>query len=682
MNYAMKIQKENIWKLLYCLALLFFIVSYACGLTSHSFGSVYFLSLTYFTSFCAFIFFFFFAQKSENILYQLLVIYLFVSVFFDLSYFSEYTSKTYLLNILIGGLVINLPAIIMLVYVFKKNLFYKIRKTIKNYWELLVLLFIFILFSYETLNTMTRLDSNIYYTYLQSAKSWDLSFNTISLFKLGGHQSIAYTIWGLIGVYLFPNSAIGIRIVHIFMTCISLLAIYCILKKLLPTKNFVRIILFLATALFAFNPLILGIIYDITLDLPLLCFYLWTLYSLLYNKKIFLFFSSVFLLLSKETGIILLFGIAAGWGIVHLYTTYTQYKSECWKKIDYWTICCMGIPFVIMLLTLCFSGIWRQDKLSAKSSSSKQLMDSFGMNYDNSLIKIKELFLLNFSWIITLLILIFIIILLVKKEKIKVVKKQLVANAMPLLISFLSFVLFQFIYITYCHIRYIMPYLPGFLFLFLLLLIITCSAKQVIVILSIIVTLLFSECFYTTDPVSRQLCDTIDIGSTNICSTRTFVRDSDYTVRTKRTHQNLIEYFQLTQSAIYNRQHLYFLWAFEEFINEIHYDDNTYIAVAPIYENGGNGMTWISLFGRWYSNELFYDTDTNKLTDDTLKTSLNISVIKDNSAVPYNDYERIFLITFPYNSLFDNDSFLNNFEIKNNFVIQKRGWEIQVYQIK
>lgn len=676
-------KRENVWTLLYCFALLTFIMSYICGLTSYSYKSVCLLTMTYLFSYGAFMCFFFFTNRPRHILYQLLPIYLFAALFFDLSCFSQYVSKPNALNILLGGLTINFPVIIMFVYIgSRKSIYCRVAQIIRKHWELVGLLFLFLLLSFETLNTITRGDSNIYYTYLQNAKFWDLSFNTISLFKLGGHQSIGYTIWGLLGTYLFPNSPSGIRIINIIMVCLSILALYCVLEKLLPLNVYKRVILFLSTCLFAFNPLVLGTIYDINLDLPALCFYLWVLYSLLYDKKILLFFSSAFLLFSKEIGIILLFGIAVGWGIAQLYTAYTDNKENFWKSLDYWKICCMAVPCIIMGLTLCFSSLWRQDRMRAKKNTSKQLMDSFGINLDNNIIKLKELFCLNFAWIFSLFILICIVALLLQKRKFKA-NKNIILQSMPILVSFVMFVAFQFIYITYTHIRYIYAYLPGFLLVFLSLIVVTYSPRQAIAILSTTAILLLCECFYTLDPISRQLCDTINIGYTDIISTRTFVRDSDYSIRTKKTHPKLIKYFQLASGeASYNRQDLYFLWAFEKFIDEIDYDDNTYIAVAPIYEIDNNNMTWISLFGRWYSNELFYDNRTHKLVEDTSKTSLNISVIKDESEVPYAEYDRVFLISFPYNELFDNDKFLSSFDVKNYFKVCKRGWEIQVYQIK
>ena len=221
-----------------------------------------------------------------------------------------------------------------------------------------------------------------------------------------------------------------------------------------------------------------------------------------------------------------------------------------------------------------------------------------------------------------------------------------------------------------------------FIAAFFIILNLSINKKVEIILATCCLCLIIIQNFYTLDFVSRNVCNLIDIGKSELITTRTFVRSSENTIQTKKTDPLLINELQQTQSAIYNRQYLYFLSAFEKFLEEIQYDENTYIAVAPIYEKGGEGMTWISLFGRWYSNELFYDENTNKCVDNPSKTKLNISVISDNRDINYDNYERIYLITFPYNKLFDNKEYLEQFKTISSFTVSEKLWEIYVYQLK
>ena len=682
MNFVSKTIKNlvNSWKTLYLAVLVFFIISYCYGFTWHNIRSIFVLTFTYLLSFYAFLIFFLHSRSSVDVFNQIFVVYFFAAVFYDASFFSPYVEKTYMINNVIGIISINIPLLVMIIYFFYEGkLFNKLQIGIKNNWGLILIIALYLVLSLETINSMTRLDTNIYYTYLQDAKFWNLSFDTVMNFKLGGHQSIGYTVWALIGVYLTPDSPAGIRLVNIFLVCISILALYSVYIKIFPLKS--KILTYLAVAFFAFNPLILGIIYEINLDLPLVCFYIWTIYSIMYNKQIFLLVSSFLLVFSKETGILLLFGCVLGWMCIQFYEIYSQKALKIWYKIfSFKTAFILCFSPALLLLSMLFTPLWRQDSLHVNNQS-VQSMDSFGFNLENTSIKIKELFILNFSWILVILVVIGLGILFFNKKR-KLYDREKIIQILPLLISWLIFLVFQFVYITYCHIRYITPYLPMFIAAFFIILNLYINKKVEIILATCCLCLIIIQNFYTLDFVSRNVCNLIDIGKSELITTRTFVRSSENTIQTKKTDPLLINELQQTQSAIYNRQYLYFLSAFEKFLEEIQYDENTYIAVAPIYEKGGEGMTWISLFGRWYSNELFYDENTNKCVDNPSKTKLNISVISDNRDINYDNYERIYLITFPYNKLFDNKEYLEQFKTISSFTVSEKLWEIYVYQLK
>lgn len=683
MNYVSKTIKNlvNSWKMLYLTVLVFFIISYCYGFTWHNIRSIFVLTFTYLLSFYAFIIFFLHHRTSKDVFKQLFALYLFAAVFYDLSFFSPYVEKTYMINNVIGIISLNIPLLLMFIFAFYKgNIFKDLMALIKNKWGLILIVAIYIGLSLETVDSMTRLDTNIYYTYLQDAKFWNLSFDTVMNFKLGGHQSIGYTLWALIGVYLTPDSPAGLRLINIFLVCISIFALYSVYIKIFPSKS--KIFPYLAVAFFAFNPLILGIIYEINLDLPLVCFYIWTIYSIMNNKPIFLLISSFFLVFSKETGIILLFGCALGWMCIQFYEIYSQKAIKLWYKIfNFKTAFIFCFSPALLLLSMLFTPLWRQDSLHVNNQS-VQTMDSFGINLENTSIKIKELFILNFSWIMVILMVIGLCLLFFNKKGRKIYDRKKFIQILPLLISCLFFIAFQFVYITYCHIRYITPYLPMFIAGFFIILNLAMNKKVEIILTTCCLCLILIQNFYTLDFVSRSVCNLINIGKSELITTRTFVRSSENTIQTKKTAPLLINELQQTQSAIYNRQYLYFLSAFEKFLEEIQYDEKTYIAVAPIYEKGGEGMTWISLFGRWYSNELFYDENKNKCVDNPSKTKLNISVVSDNSDIDYDNYERIFLITFPYNKLFDNKKYLEQFEPISSYTVSEKLWEIYVYQLK
>lgn len=675
---------NNIWKIMYFVSFVLAGISFVYGVTGHNYRSIIVLTVVFILSFMAFCAFFMFDRKNVEIIYQLWPIYGFFCLFYNSSFLSDCVEKRYLINNIIGILVLNIPFFFITVWcACDKWKIRNIKKTLQSKWEIFLVSIIFAILSFDTLSTMTRLDSNIYYTYLNEAKYWNLSFDTIINFKLGGHQSIGYTLWGLIGVYLTPDSPLGVRVINVLLVISSIFCLSAIYQKIMPIHS--RIICVLAVAAFAFNPLILGIIYEINLDLPSECFYIWVLYALLYDKKLLFLCSSLLLVFSKETGILLLFGVAVGWGVSWVITFITKYKTvslkKMIKKIPMKMCALFMVAPVLMLISMKFTSIWRQESLNVQNQSG-QGMDTFGINLENTIIKLKEIFLINFSWIGTLIIVGCLIVIIIKKKKRYMIMKKSLIQGLPLYISCLFFMIFQFIYITYCHIRYIIPVLPGMISIMIVLLYSVMPKKKIVYLMMGYLTVILAQNFYTLDPVSKMVCHTIDIGTTKIISTRTFVRSTENTIQTEKSNPKLIQELQLTQSAIYNRQYMQFLDAFEKMLDDINYDDSTFVAVAPIYENEVERMTWISLFGRWYSDELFYDAKKKHLTDDVTKQRINVAVINSQDDINYQEYDRVYLISFPYNNHFDEKSFLNKFSYIDSFVVQKKFWEIDVYRLK
>lgn len=686
MNQRLKISviKNNGWKLLYLLSFLTITASFFYGITYHNRRSIFCFSVAFIFSLIGFLLTMKLSNDKKKVIYQqLFPVYLLFSSFWILSMFSKESVKTYQVNNYIGLGSLLIPLICLtLFFILQKNVKYYFYIPIK-YFELTILVVFFIALSIPTFTSWTRLDTNTYYTYLLDGKAWNLSFDTISLFKLGGHQCYGYSLWGLIGVYLTPQSPVGIRIINVLLASISIICFYAILKKLKLTSS--RPIIILLTAAFALNPLILGTIYEINLDLPSTCFYIWAVCFLLYKKNILFLFSTLFLVFSKETGILLLAGIGIGWFISHIYSLYRKYQGSFFKFIDWKVIGIFAAPLIILLATIKMGLLWRQDKSSLGISTSNT-MDRIGTDAPNTLIKLKEIFILNFSWIITgVIILTFCIYIVQIFRKKRKFQWNFLFDAsrgyLLIIISWIFIVAFQFIYITYCHIRYIMPCIIGMIII-LAMLVCKAFSKQVQVFsITVIVCLLFIENFYTLDPISKYVCNTINIGDTKIYTTRTYVRSSQNIAQTAETHPELIPYLEMTQSALYNRQFMYFEDAFEKFLKTIQYDENTFIAVAPIYDKVAD-MTWISLFGKWYTHNLYYNPATYQVVEDTSMDLLNLSIITAPNEIEFDKYTHVYLISFPYNELFDEETYLKQFDFTNTFSIKEKLWRIDVYQLK
>ena len=665
MRQLLRIKHINHDIILYIFSAVSMLLSFILGVKNQQIWSLIFMSGSFIVSFFAC----FFVNNKQKYL-KIIPIYLGLAIFWNLSFYYCFRQidLRHKLNAIIGIISLNVPIIVAII----KNIHNNITPVLKTRWKkyliCLGISLVYVLLSLDTLTTITRLDSNIYYNALSDATNWDMSFDSVRELFLGGHTCIGYTLFGMIGAYITPNSALGIRLINIVLVVISIFAFYSMLEMFIESKTQCGLL----TSLFAFNPLILGIIYEINLDLPQTCFYIWTLYFAIKRDYLYMITSSILLLYSKETGIILLFGIYFGYLI---YDIIKIFKEKNIKNLE-WKFYIIGIFLGgLGILNKLMGVLWRQDSLEASSSlSGQKTMDSFTLNRANIFTKTKELFLVNFAWIVIAVIIVCLLINIVKRKG-----KTEYKNFLPILCSFLFFVAFQYVYITYIHIRYIMPYIVGLIVIFGILLNTTFSKWIIGIMESIIVVLSLIQCFYTLDPVTRGVFPNINIGGTEIITTRTFRRGINNEAWLRQDDEAKMACLDMTQSAIYNRQYMYFQFAFEEALKTVQYDNNTLIIISPTYEELP-GMTWICLFGQWYTDKLYYDPCTYRLSENKELPSLKMAIYDDNILLDLNGYERVFYFDMPYNNL--NNDYMYNISYIKSYKVEKKDWIINIYEVK
>ena len=660
--FKSKTQEINVSKILYILSIILVFGSYYLGIEGRSKKSPFLMAISYLVSIVAFVF-----VKNRELYKQLFPIYLVGALIWDIAYVKCIGNMDVIHILLanIGVVCLNIPIIYMVIRWLLNGV--QIKSLLKSNCLCMIICFIFVVFSLSTLSSMARLDTNIYYNYFQNVNNWNLGLDTINAFFLGGHQCIGYALSGAIGIWLCPNSPIGIRIINIILVIITIFQLYSILKKFLKNEY----VTFAYTLLFSCNPLILGIIYEINLDLPMTCFYIWVLSSL-YNRDYITFFAtSMLLVLSKETGIILLFGICVGW---LMYIFIQQGKKAVNKK----NICILGLFAVVGLFWLSnqvLGLLWRQKSLSGDASY--VTMDSFAIQKDNVIAKTKELFCVNFSWMLVILFICCLIICIIKHCRISNDKLRIL---LPTLVSFLLFVIFQYVYITYVHLRYIMPVIVGEIIILAVTSSMAVSTKKQGIMVGILAVCFFAESFWTVDPITQMAFPQIDVGSSKIMTTRVFTRGID-NAATPRTDDDLqITSLEMTQSAIYNRQFMYFELLFQKILQEINYNNETLLVISPTYE-GYDGMTRMCFFGDWYSEDIHYDKTNYRLTSDSRKPIVNC-IVWGEKEIDLENYKNVYYIDFPYNKNFDNDEIIANLQYSNKLKIEKYGWDASVYQLK
>lgn len=148
------------------------------------------------------------------------------------------------------------------------------------------------------------------------------------------------------------------------------------------------------------------------------------------------------------------------------------------------------------------------------SGSGELLYNTFGFQWDNIATRLKEFFMINFTWIFTFVVLIGIVWLLWKKRW---KKSQICAEYIAGIIGILaSYGIFMCLYITSGAIRYNVVFTLLFTVLGFLMLVEITDKKVSVVISVAALCLMAVQNFYSIDVVTNALFRTVEVGNTKL----------------------------------------------------------------------------------------------------------------------------------------------------------------------
>lgn len=669
-------------RLFFVLSIICTMISYLAHLLGYSYvslsGIVVVMLLCLVGCICAA---FGYKKIDKEIVMQMFGIYFIFTLLWDLAIFSPYSCKDHMFIIILGCITLNFSTIFWLFcFIGNENILLGIYKWCRKNIHCLFLICIFVSLCIEVIDDWIKVDSYAYYEYISNAKAWDFTFEKFRLLQYCTHNSFGFSLFSLIGEYFWPNNGYGVKVIQIIMGCMSIIAFSKIIEELQidfqdKKENF------LVTAVFAFMPLYMGILYEINLDFPTACFFIWFVYSYLTGKKIFELASAFLLVFCKETGILLLLGFSLGWIVPIICSSIRKkdLKTLINKQVIFRGISYL-LPAIFYVLVFMLSDRWNRDEGSVNIALDGETLFKFGLNKYNILTKMKELFVLNFIWVIVLIGLLLILKNIFLNRKWILKNEYFKKIREPLIGGFIVFLSFNLFYIAHCPARYILPGCVIICIFFAYIVSETIKKEKVRKTIYSTVALLFLvENFFTIDPLTLELFQNISIGKGNIITTRTFVTNENKKIVTEDAE---ISSHALANSASYNRQYTYLGNLIERFLKKIDYADDTLILLAPIY--GEDHITKLSLFGKWKSDDLYYyDLDTGHVVLDANKTLLNLQVMSTDAGKEFDKYNKVYLVYFPYREqYFKIDPLIQDLEIMNQFDVEYRQWVLEAYQLK
>ena len=467
---------------------------------------------------------------SFKIIKQLMFVMGYISLFFTSAAISNLSNKDDSLVILLYALVIIQFFVYLLVYVSRKvNIFSYFKECVINGGIKNVIIkyrFQISVFSLTfssriwQINTVQKWDSEVYYYAIMNACD-NFNFTADSFwrgFELVSHPSYAYGFWTGIGAFLFPNGIEGILLVILLMTCIANVKLYGLLRSYWTTMTHKQA--FLGTVMCTFIPLYWGTYSYLMPDYLIIVFIIFMLDAKRQEKWITFFFWSLMVCFSKEIGIVMIFSYFAAKSLYILVVTSGSIKDRVISCIKEPSIC-VGlldglIIFLYMILNRGISSwkhsVYYSDPISWDNTVPSELLyNTFGIQSDNIITRLKQYFLVNFAWVFSTILIISIVVYIYRRKTSLKIEKIVETSAI-----LLGYGIFMCLYITAGVMRYNVAFSVLFTVISYVILVDICSKRFSQVITMIIAGFLFIQSFYSIDVVTNKLFRTVDVGNTKL----------------------------------------------------------------------------------------------------------------------------------------------------------------------
>lgn len=621
---------------------------------------------------------------------QLSLIFTVLSVFWDVNlFFSGNTEINYPIAV-IGFISLNLSALLMIGKASDLSPYNKhpVFRFIKQNIGVFIIMLLFLILSIQDFGIWFKSDSYTYYASIIKGKdTWDFTMNKLSSFLMGGHTAYAYSFLLYIGEYIWHSVGNGIRVINLILSEITIFAFYLICKKLMVNKN--KLQSYLLTFIFTFSPLLFGISYIMSSDFPLLCFFILFTLCYVYDFKILQWIAALSVCFSKEIGIVILFGFYVGNCIYNYINKTKKYNifgmiKEAFKPRN--ILMYSAVFFYIVPIILSNAGwmanlrtLFKKDNATTTTSSTP--LPDLITKWHYYIYKLEELYVMNFMWIITLIVLIAVIVFIIRRFMHKSSSDAVSRGKfiLPLFFSYVMFILINMAYFTYVHYRYIQ------LAIFFHVLALGIAVNYLInskkiknIVLCIIGVVFICESYITLDPLTYITMPKFNAGNGTVISTRRyFYGGKSFGYGYIENEKEVLNKFYLHEGLDYNRQQLGLQYALEDALTKIDYDSNSLIVLNNF--GGWIENTCWSLFGANRTTGYYWDAQTHTMNHDAIGYKLHLT--GPNVNIDFNKYSEIYYFDFSFNK-YIKDNFIEENTPIDEFNVSNGVWKFTIYKIK
>ena len=174
----------------------------------------------------------FFIHRNKKLSNQMFIIVLYYSAVWCFGITNKLSHKNNKDLILVGAIAFLISALFWVGQALQTLKEYNLKSIIKNNYLLILIIIVFIIFTFETIFEIPWQDAEYYYCWeiIKLAYWFDYTWNDISNYTLAGHFSLGYSLIALLAELIYPQNAIVLHCFNIVLAIISGVCLYRILS--------------------------------------------------------------------------------------------------------------------------------------------------------------------------------------------------------------------------------------------------------------------------------------------------------------------------------------------------------------------------------------------------------------------------------------------------------------------
>lgn len=530
---------------------------------------------------------------------QLFLCVLVLTVFWDSALLSQYTEKGNKIIIALGTIFINSAVILLYIKLFGNFKLYlrKIIRWMRKEWPMLIIVALFTAGAIISIDSWLSAGAYDYFCSINYAARWNMT--SLSILRVCGHDSQSFSFFLLIGQFIFGKGVWSARLMLILMADVTIICFNLFLKKFMPAISVLLRILFVS--MFAFSPLLYGMIEETVPDYCTLFFFVWMMTAMIYNQKILEGVFAILLCFSKETGVVLYLTYLAG---IVLFKLCHCKKKNIISKISYAIInrevivnCVAGWLYIVIFL-LRETTVWTGGTETVASSLTERTYNTIRFDFWYIVYKCRQMLTPNFLWIYIGAIGVTFILCIVRwvvhkkrkqSAKLKYINSQ---EFWCMITACVGYLMLSFLYITWTNYRYTISslfFICVFFDIVIVWLMNEKNRKWIFGGVSVLLVLTIASNYVTLDRVFGPRY-TYDIGKDRLLNNLYFYSGENNNMLV----DELVGKFG-SVSPVYNREYVYIGKTIEKALQQIEYDDDTLVLLPNIM---GEYVTYTSYYGR------------------------------------------------------------------------------------